>query len=466
MLRLVCTKQKHRASPFPFSHGYFLFSTSIRKPIIVLSNLSDQQSFTVSYLQKSCGLSSESAISLAKKLRIEATHNPDSVLSLFKTHGLTQRHIKNLITKRPGLLLADLDTKLGPNMMLFKSLGFSGASLAKMLSKHPRVLESDAQTVFELFRSHGFSEKDIKNLTMRLPKLLIYDAKKTIKPKIEFLKSLGLPELHIAKILSHEPYVLTRSLENHIIPCVQALMRFLGSDVSASKAIKGCHRMLEFNLEKVLHPNVSIFRSHGVPESLIVKMFLINPRTLLLRGSRVSEIIGDVKELGFDPNEVLFALAVCTMARMSKELWEQKLETYRSIGLSKDEIYSAFRKQPLCMINSVKKIHKLMSFFMNKLNMKPSMISKNPDLLLLSLEKRIIPRCSVLQLLLSQGFIKEDVIKFPYVLKMTDKSFRQRILSKYEAAAPDIVKAYKGKIEFQGFSSSFNVLVTNYDGIE
>ncbi|BFG32355.1 hypothetical protein CerSpe_186290 [Prunus speciosa] len=142
---------------------------------------------------------------------------------------------------------------------------------------------------------------------------------------------------------------------------------------------------------------------------------------------------------------------------MSKELWEQKLETYRSLGLSKDEIYSAFRKQPMCMINSVKKIHKLMSFFMNKLNMKPSMISKYPDLLLLSLEKRIIPRCSVLQLLLSQGFIKEDVIKVPYVLKMTDKSFRQRILSKYEAAVPDIVKAYKGKIEFQGFSSSFNV---------
>lgn len=134
MLRLVCTKQKHRASPFPFSHGYFLFSTSIRKPIKVLSNLTDQQSFTVSYLKKSCGLSSESAISLAKKLQIEATHNPDSVLSLFKTHGLTQSHIKSLITKRPGLLLADLDTKLGPNMKLFKSLGFSGASLAKMLS--------------------------------------------------------------------------------------------------------------------------------------------------------------------------------------------------------------------------------------------------------------------------------------------------------------------------------------------
>ncbi|VVA21791.1 PREDICTED: mRNAion termination factor [Prunus dulcis] len=456
MLRLVCTKQKHRASLFPFSHGYFLFSASIRKPIKVLPNLTDQQSFTVSYLQKSCGLSSESAISVAKKLQIEATHNPDSVLSLFKTHGLTQSHIKNLITKRPGLLLADLDTKLGPNMKLFKSLGFSGASLAKMLNKHPQVLESDAQAVFELFRSHGFSEKDIKTLTMRLPKLFIYDAKKTIKPKIEFLKSLGLSELYIPKLLSNEPYVLTRSLENHIIPSLQALVRFLGSDVSASKAIKGCHRMLEYNFEKVLDPNVSIFRSHGVPESLIVKMFLINPRTLLLKGSRVSEIIGDVKELGFDPNKMLFALAVCTMARMSKACWEQKLETYRSLGLSKDEIYSAFRKQPMCMINSVKKIHKLMPFFMNKLNMKPSMISKNPDILLFSLEKRIIPRCSVLQLLLSQGFIKEDV-KFPYVLKMTNKNFRLRILSKYEAVVPDIVKAYKGKIEFQGFSSSFNV---------
>ena len=74
-------------------------------------------------------------------------------------------------------------------------------------------------------------------------------------------------------------------------------------------------------------------------------------------------------KLGFNPNNLLFVLAKNSMAVMSKSLWEQKVEAFRSFGLSKDEIYSAFKKQPMCMIASENKIRKLMSFFVNKLNM-------------------------------------------------------------------------------------------------
>jgi mTERF domain-containing protein len=122
-----------------------------------------------------------------------------------------------------------------------------------------------------------------------------------------------------------------------------------------------------------------------------------------VRTNRFSEIVSDVMKLGFDPNNLLFVLAIRVMAVMSKTLWEQKVEAYKSFGLSKDEIYSAFKRLPLFMIVSEMKIKKLMAFFVNKLKMKPLLISKNPNLLLPSLEKRIIPRCSVLQLLMQRG---------------------------------------------------------------
>jgi mTERF domain-containing protein len=122
-----------------------------------------------------------------------------------------------------------------------------------------------------------------------------------------------------------------------------------------------------------------------------------------VRTNRFSEIVSDVMKLGFDPNNLLFVSAIRVMAVMSKTLWEQKMEAYKSFGLSKDEIYSAFKRLPLFMIVSEMKIKKLMAFFVNKLKMKPLLISKNPNLLLLSLEKRIIPRCSVLQLLMQRG---------------------------------------------------------------
>lgn len=183
MLRLICAKLKQTACPF--SHGY-MFSTSTPKPISKPSNLIDRQSFTVSYLRNSCGLSLESAISAAQKLQIESKHIPDSILSLFRTHGLTQTHIRNLISKRPLLLLSDLDTKLRPNLELLNFLGFSSTSLAQAVLKDPLVLETDAKTVVEFFRIHGFSEKDIMKLTMKLPPLYTYDAQKTFKPKMDF----------------------------------------------------------------------------------------------------------------------------------------------------------------------------------------------------------------------------------------------------------------------------------------
>ncbi|KAF5460031.1 hypothetical protein F2P56_019932 [Juglans regia] len=141
--------------------------------------------------------------------------------------------------------------------------------------------------------------------------------------------------------------------------------------------------------------------------------------------------------------------AIVSMSQNSKTLWEQKVEAFRSFGLSDDEICSAFKRQPLCMAISEKKIKKMMGFFVNKLKMKPSMISKSPILLLHSLEKRIIPRCSVLQVLMLKGLIKDN-ISILYMVTMAEKEFLVKFVSKYQNEVPDIVRAHQGKIEFQG----------------
>ncbi|XP_059440985.1 uncharacterized protein LOC132173488 [Corylus avellana] len=458
MLRLICVKLpqelKHRASSL--THGHF-FSTSSVKPIAELPNSKDPQSL-VSFLQKSCGLSLESAISASKKLNIESPKNSNSVLDLLRTHGLTQTHIRNLISSRPLLLSADLENTLKPNMELFESLGFSCDRLAKILNKDPRVIESDAYTVVEFFRAHGFSDEQISTLTMKRPLLYLLNAHKIFKPKLEFIKSLGFSDLEIAKLLSTEPYILERSLEKQIIPCVQELRRILGTDENVLKAIKACHSLLEYNVEEVVQPNMSMLISHGVPESFVLKMFLNHPRSLLVRSNRFSEIVSEVMKLGFDPNCAAFVVAIRVMAVMSKTLWEQKVEAYKSFGLSNDEIYLAFKMKPLFMLVSENKIKKSMAFFVNKLKMKPWLISKNPYIITLSLEKRIIPRCSVLLLLLSKGFVTADT-SLVTVLKMTEKKFVEKLVCKYQNEVPDVVIAHQGQVEFQGFTIDLTMRV-------
>ncbi|CAK9167515.1 unnamed protein product [Ilex paraguariensis] len=431
------------------SHVY-LFSTSTVKPASKGSSSTDSHSLTISYLINSCGLSLESATAASRKLKFETTDQPDSVLNLLKTHGLSQTHIKALVTNRPMILLAHSHKTLKPHCELFKTLGISGANLAKILNKEPRILESDVHTVVEFFRANGFSDKQTSTLTMKHPNLYMYNAHRNFTPKLDLFKSMGFSGAEIAQMLSSEPYILGRSLENQIIPSVLAIKGIVGTDENVVKAIKAYYCILERNLQEVLEPNIAILINTGVPQSKVAKLIMIQPRSLLVRPNRFSEVVSEVKGLGFDPTNLLFVLAVRSMAVMSKSLWEHKLGVYCSCGLSQDEIISAFKLQPLCMLTSEKKIRKMMDFFVNELKLKSSMLSKNPNLLSFSLEKRIIPRCSVLQLLMSNDLIKGD-ISLVFALQMTENMFLRKFVSKYQHMIPEVVEAHQGKIKFQGF---------------
>ncbi|KAI8529178.1 hypothetical protein RHMOL_Rhmol12G0205600 [Rhododendron molle] len=345
------------------------FSTSSLKPTLDCSISTCPQSPTVSYLVNSCGLSLESAVSASKNLQFVTTDQPDSVLTLLESIGLGESHIRNLIIKRPVILLAD--------------------------------------------------------------------ANKTLKPNVE--------------ILLYVPYVLGRSLENTIIPSVQFIKRIVGTDENVLKAIKASYRI--FDLGKVHEPNIAVLINHGVPKPLVLKFITSRSRSLVLNTHRFTEVVEEVDKLGFDPTSMLYLLAVNSLATINKSLWERKSGVYRSFGMSEDQILSAFIRQPMFMLTSEKKIRKLMGFFVNELKISPLVISKTPKLMLLSLEKRLVPRCSVLQLLMSKGAIKGD-FSLVHALEMTHKKFEERYVSEYQNVIPEVVEACQGKIPFQGFPIS------------
>ncbi|XP_059638862.1 transcription termination factor MTERF9, chloroplastic-like [Cornus florida] len=375
----------------------------------------------------------------------------NSVLNLLKTHGLTQNHIQNLIAIRPQILLADPHKTLKPNIELFQSLGISGTNLVKVLKIEPRVLGIDAHAVVEFFKTCGFSEKQISSLTMKCPKLYLFNAQRNFKPKLEYLKSLGFSEEEIAKILSSIPSILQSSLENQLIPAVQVIRSIVGTNEDFLKPIRAWYGILVFKLEKVLEPNIAILLNHGVPKSLVVKWFMYQPKSLLLKSDRFSEVVREVEKMNFDPTTRQFMLAMDTMAMMSKSLWEQKLGVYSSFGLSEDDIIAAFKLQPMCMSTSAEKIRKLMDFFVNQLKLKPNVISKHPNLLLFSLEKRIVPRCAVLQLLMSRNLIKGD-LSLISALRMTETIFAGKFVSKYQNVIPEVIEAHQDTPTFEAFT--------------
>ena len=253
------------------------------------------------------------------------------------------------------------------------------------------------------------------------------------------------------KLIFKGPAVLMASLENRLISGTEVLKRIVLTDENVLKAIRADIYIIRGDLKNMLEPNFRTLISLGVPKANIVKSILFRPRWLYQRPEQFSEIVQEVTSLGFDPKQMKFVLALRSLSSLSRSKFEEKIEVLSSFGLSRDEFFLAFELQPICMLTSAKKFRKIMSFFVQKLNFQPSSIFRHPNLFLLSLEKRIIPRCSVLQLLMSKDLFEWNN-SLMRVFLMTEKTFLENFVTKYQHLVPEVVKAHGGERDFQGFN--------------
>ncbi|KAJ4835806.1 hypothetical protein Tsubulata_031348 [Turnera subulata] len=314
-----------------------------------------------------------------------------------------------------------------------KYLGFETA-------EHP-------ESVINLLRTtYGFSQADIFELVKLHP--LIFGCRVgTIRPKIEFLISKGASSPRdVLDVVARHPRILHRSLEDVIIP-VYNLVKDLGcSDEEFIAALKkGSKIFFSRATDSDVSVSINFLRGSGVPESNIAYALIRWPEKLGGSG-RVKEVVEELKEMGFDPSSKIFVRALIVRRGYNEPTWRKKIDVYMSWGFKEEEVFGMFKRDPLCMARSEKKISAVVDFFVNKLGWGISVITKDPPFLGRSLEKRFIPRDSVIQSLLSRGLIEKNSY-CPKVFKHRDEVFLDRYVNCYECA-DELLKLYeKGRDE-------------------
>lgn len=154
--------------------------------------------------------------------------------------------------------------------------------------------------------------------------------------------------------------------------------------------------------------------------------------------------------MGFKSSKMVFVTALQVLVLITEATRNRKVEVYRQWGWSETEFRAAFRSNPVIMTLSEMKITNAMEFFVNKMGMDSADIARNPTILTLSLEKRIIPRCSVTKILLLKGLIKDLSLR-TYLLP-TEKHFLDKFVTKYEEDAPELMSVYQGKMRIYGLN--------------
>lgn len=319
-----------------------------------------------------------------------------------------------------------------------------GLSTEKAISVSRKVTIKNTETpnlVLKLLENHGFTEYDISTLISTFPLYLTACSEKTIRPKIEFLESLGIVGENLRQILCRNSLILHRILEKHIMPLISFLREHVVSTDNIVYALRNARwKPYLQSINKAVVPNLATLREQGVPGDLIRRLLVWYPWSLESPVGLFEEIVEDVKAVGFSPTNMNFILAINVKTIVDKTTWGRKKELTMSYGLSEEEFLSAFAVQPNFMTDSEKKLVSVMDFLMNNVGLKPSDIARCPKLFNCSLKRRLTPRWSFLKALMSKGLIKNFYIAGALVTNSDDFEITLR---KYEKQSPEIVKAFR-----------------------
>ncbi|XP_017974628.1 PREDICTED: uncharacterized protein LOC108661644 [Theobroma cacao] len=128
----------------------------------------------------------------------------------------------------------------------------------------------------------------------------------------------------------------------------------------------------ETHITRMVKTHPSILNDVGVPLSNIISMLRIQPQILFKSPSKLKEIGDTIKNMGFDPTGKRYLYALFVYSSMTKATWDKKVDLFKKLGWSEEEICKAFHLQPICMKTSEDKITAIMSFLVNKMGFTPS----------------------------------------------------------------------------------------------
>ncbi|KAF9610381.1 hypothetical protein IFM89_022136 [Coptis chinensis] len=162
--------------------------------------------------------------------------------------------------------------------------------------------------------------------------------------------------------------------------------------------------------------------------------------------------------MGFYSRSTMFIHAIISRSGMTKTRWEEQWAFMCKLGFSHAECLSMFKKHPSSFVRSKENVHSRVKFFTVKQNFELSDIVKSPVILGLSLEKRIIPRCNVLDVLYSNGLIgSRNAGSLTTAWKLTEKEFIEKFVIKYQEVVLVIVSAYKSQNRLADFKEENGV---------
>ncbi|CAL9122857.1 unnamed protein product [Musa acuminata var. zebrina] len=331
---------------------------------------------------------------------------------------------------------------------LVNSCGFSSSEAAKF-SKPLAHLRSTKKpdAILNFMRSQGFDGAGIRKLISSSPIYLCCNVEKNLAPKFQFLRDLGLSESDIVDAIVNNQRILRLDVHRSLVPKLEMWESLLGSRELVLKHLKKTTRFFFSSVEKTLHPNLKFLRDEcGIPEERVSVVLRSHPQLISNKPESLRALVARADELGMPRQSRMFVRILEALHNVSQERFEAKVELMRSFGWSESEFSSAVRKAPTFLCISLDMLRRKVEFFINVVGYTPSFIASHPNLLLLSLQKTVIPRFRVLEMLNTKGLWTRRG-KFLYYVKLSNTKFMEKIVLPYKEKVPELLDILRAGAE-------------------
>ncbi|CAL9771445.1 unnamed protein product [Musa acuminata subsp. burmannicoides] len=323
---------------------------------------------------------------------------------------------------------------------LVNSCGFSPSEAAKFSKPlaHLRSTEKP-DAVLNFMRSQGFDGAGIRKLISLKPNYLCVNVEKRLAPKFQFLRDLGLSESDIVDAILKNHGILLFNVQRSVVPKLEMWESLLGSRELVLNHLKKTGWFFSSSVEKTLHPNLKFLRDEcGIPEERVSVVLRSHPQLISRKPESLRALVARADELGMPRQSRMFVRTLDALLMVSKERFEAKVELMRSFGWSESEFSSVVRKVPTFLCISLDMMRRKMEFFINVVGYTPSFIASQPSILLYSLQKRVIPRFRVTEMLKLKG-LWTGKYKFTSILVFTDTKFMEKFVLPHKENVPELL---------------------------
>ncbi|KAF0903552.1 hypothetical protein E2562_027978 [Oryza meyeriana var. granulata] len=321
---------------------------------------------------------------------------------------------------------------------LVESCGLTRARAEKVSGNLSHLKSpSKPDAVLAFLSGLGLSRSDIAAAVASDPKLLCADVDKTLDARVAELSDLGLSRSQIARLIPLvRSYFRCKSLARRLA----LLVTVFGSFHRCLEVVRMNYGVLSASHEKVIKPNLAVLQQCGITIANWPSYGFM-ARAICRPTKDLEEAVALANEFGVKQGARMFIHAVVTFAILRQEKLTKKLGLFKKLGWSQDDLSLAVKSMPHIVAINEEKLRENTKFLTKDVGLEIPYIARRPTLILYSVERRLLPRHCLINIIKGNGLLKTNYDFFSIAV-ISNKKFLDKFVHPYVESVPGLCEAY------------------------